>query len=92
MIARFLFLFLLSWNLNMIPSPVQGPLPMTMCSPDHSDPALVCNCVSLDPGWCEEDSPPPNCCKRGEKVVVRCGCCGASGASAKHDGKLCLHS
>lgn len=64
-----------------------------MCSPDHADSALRCNCLTIHQNWCSEDIPPPECCRRGEKgsAAVRCGCC-RSQASSRWMGKLCSHS
>ena len=62
-----------------------------MCTPNHMDPALRCNCLTTHPGWCDEDIPPPNCCKAGERKMVRCGCC-LGQRSQRWVGKLCSHS
>ncbi len=86
-LALFLLVLLL---LSVQVAPPQQKPPL-MCSPNHQQAELRCDCLARHPGWCEEDIPPPECCKRGEKKVVQCGCC-ASERSQRWVGKLCKHA
>ena len=88
--------FLLSLLLVVLTGFQAGALqhpPPVICSPNHADAGLRCDCLTRDPGWCERDEPPPACCKRaeaGSKATV-CGCCSATRYPLVA-GKLCAHA
>lgn len=64
--------------------------PMMLCAPDHAMPELRCTCLTQHPGWCDDDIPPPYCCKVGEGKTMGCGCCRAT-QSTRWVGKPCTH-
>jgi len=62
-----------------------------ICSPDAKEEALRCDCATRDADWCQDDSPPPYCCKFGDKKATRCGCC-KPGTRVAAIGKMCRHA